>query len=67
MAQAKSNANIGFEEKLWKAADKLRGSMDSSEYKHVVLGLLFLKYVYQSSSPQFNRYLYIDFAYSFSL
>jgi type I restriction enzyme M protein len=33
-------ANIGFEETLWKAADKLRGSMDSGEYKHVVLGLI---------------------------
>lgn len=38
-------ASIGFEEKLWQAADKLRGSMDASEYKSVVLGLIFLKYV----------------------
>ena len=38
-------ASIGFEEKLWQAADKLRGSMDASEYKNVVLGLIFLKYV----------------------
>jgi len=36
---------LGFEATLWKAADKLRGSMDASEYKHVVLGLVFLKYV----------------------
>lgn len=36
---------LGFEATLWKAADKLRGSMDSSEYKHVVLGLIFLKYI----------------------
>jgi type I restriction enzyme M protein len=36
---------LGFEDILWKAADKLRGSMDASEYKHVVLGLVFLKYV----------------------
>ncbi|MFZ0226557.1 MAG: class I SAM-dependent DNA methyltransferase [Mycobacterium sp.] len=36
---------LGFEDVLWKAADKLRGSMDASEYKHVVLGLIFLKYV----------------------
>jgi type I restriction enzyme M protein len=36
---------LGFEDVLWKAADKLRGSMDSGEYKHVVLGLIFLKYV----------------------
>jgi len=37
--------NIGFEETLWKSADKLRGSMDAGEYKHVVLGLIFLKYI----------------------
>jgi len=40
-----ATANIGFEEQLWSMADKLRGSMDSGEYKNVVLGLLFLKYV----------------------
>lgn len=40
-----SGAVIGFEEKLWLAADKLRGSMDPGEYKHVVLGLVFLKYI----------------------
>ena len=40
-----STANLGFESKLWLAADKLRGTMDSGEYKHVVLGLLFLKYI----------------------
>ena len=40
-----STANIGFEGKLWLAADKLRGTMDAAEYKHVVLGLLFLKYI----------------------
>jgi type I restriction enzyme M protein len=42
---AENTGNIGFEETLWKAADKLRGSMDASEYKHVVLGLIFLKYI----------------------
>ena len=42
----KSNgANLGFEEKLWKAADKMRNNMDAAEYKHVVLGLIFLKYI----------------------
>jgi type I restriction enzyme M protein len=43
--QAQTGEPLGFEDTLWKAADKLRGSMDSSEYKHVVLGLVFLKYV----------------------
>ena len=44
--QAASNgANLGFEQKLWAAADKLRGHMDAAEYKHVVLGLVFLKYI----------------------
>jgi len=36
---------IGFEAQLWKAADALRNNMDAAEYKHVVLGLLFLKYI----------------------
>ena len=36
---------LGIESQLWAAADKLRGSMDASEYKHVALGLLFLKYI----------------------
>jgi len=43
---AKNNgANLGFEEKLWQSADKLRNNMDAAEYKHVVLGLIFLKYI----------------------
>ncbi len=40
-----NGANLGFEEKLWAAADKLRGHMDAGEYKRVVLGLIFLKYI----------------------
>ncbi len=36
---------LGFEAKLWETADKLRGHMDAAEYKHVVLGLVFLKYI----------------------
>lgn len=43
-----STANLGFEQKLWAAADKLRGHMDPSEYKHVALGLIFLKYISDS-------------------
>jgi type I restriction enzyme M protein len=44
-ASKKNGGDLGFEDKLWKAADELRGSMDAAEYKHVVLGLIFLKYV----------------------
>lgn len=44
--ESKSNgATLGFEAKMWEAADKLRSSMDAAEYKHIVLGLIFLKYV----------------------
>ena len=41
----KITANIGFEKKIWDAACVLRGNMDASEYKSVVLGLIFLKYI----------------------
>ena len=45
----KSNgANVGFEETLWSTADKMRNNMDPAEYKHVVLGLIFLKYISDS-------------------
>lgn len=40
--------DIHFEKELWAAADKLRGNVDSSDYKHIVLGLIFLKYVSDS-------------------
>lgn len=40
-----TSANVGYEAKLWLMADALRGSMDAAEYKHVVLGLIFLKYI----------------------
>ena len=40
-----NGANVGFEAQLWAAADKLRGVMDAAEYKHVALGLIFLKYI----------------------
>lgn len=39
------DANLGFEAELFKAADKLRGNMEPSDYKHVALGLIFLKYI----------------------
>ena len=44
-ANSSNGANLGFEASLWAAADKLRSDMDAAEYKHVVLCLIFLKYV----------------------
>jgi len=41
----KNTADIGFEKQIWNAACILRGNIDASEYKHVVLGLIFLKYI----------------------
>ncbi|MGG3891112.1 type I restriction-modification system subunit M [Metabacillus fastidiosus] len=53
-------AVIGFEEKLWAAADKLRNNMDSGEYKHVVLGLIFLKYVSDSFQEKWQELMDFD-------
>lgn len=53
-------AIIGFEEKLWSAADKLRNNMDSGEYKHVVLGLIFLKYVSDSFQEKWQELMDLD-------
>lgn len=49
-----STTNVGFEEQLWQAADKLRSNMDAAEYKHVVLGLIFLKYVSDSFKEKYE-------------
>jgi len=45
MAKNKNNAAEPIEKQLWKAADKLRKNIDAAEYKHVVLGLIFLRYI----------------------
>ncbi len=60
MVQKKQNNDnnkgvLGFEKKLWQAADKLRGNMDSAEYKHVVLGLIFLKYISDSFEEKYQE------------
>src|SRR2546425_5882593 len=44
-AKIADSATLGLEAKLWQAADALRNNMDAAEYKHVVLGLIFLKYI----------------------
>ncbi len=45
MAKKKETIEASLEKQLWKAADKLRKNIDAAEYKHVVLGLIFLKYI----------------------
>lgn len=52
---ATGTTGVGFEEKLWTAADKLRSNMDAAEYKHIVLGLIFLKYVSDSFAEKYNQ------------
>src|SRR5438876_7338658 len=47
-----NGANLGFKAELWKAADALRSNMDAAEYKHVVLGLIFLKYISDAFEEQ---------------
>jgi len=59
MPTEKITTNTGFEQQIWAAADVLRGNMDAAEYKHVVLGLIFLKYI----SDKFEeRYLELEAA-----
>lgn len=54
-SETKTNgANLGFENKLWEMADKMRGHMDSGEYKHVVLGLIFLKYISDAFQEKYD-------------
>lgn len=50
-----SSARLGFEETLWKAADEQRGHMDAADYKHVVLGLIFLKYISDAFEEIYNK------------
>ena len=53
----KITANIGFEKKIWDAACVLRGNMDASEYKSVVLGLIFLKYISDRFDEKYKELL----------
>ena len=50
-----TGAKLGFEATLWQAADALRGHMDASEYKHVVLGLIFLKYISDAFTEHYDK------------
>ena len=57
-----NNAKLGFEETLWQAADKLRGHLDAAEYKHVVLGLIFLKYISDAFGELYQQLETDDYA-----
>lgn len=52
-----NTGNLGFEKDIWNAADKLRGNVDASEYKHVILGLIFLKYISDSFEEKYDELL----------
>lgn len=60
MSKSKNVTEIGFEEQIWEAANELRGSMDAAEYKHVVLGLIFLKYLSDKFEERYNELLNED-------
>lgn len=51
----KNTADIGFEKEIWDAACVLRGNMDASEYKNVILGLIFLKYISDSFDEKYQE------------
>ena len=51
----KKDSDLNFETKLWQAADKMRNNMDAAEYKHVVLGLIFLKYISDTFSELYQK------------
>ena len=55
MSKNNNGANLGFENQMWAAADKLRGHMDASEYKHVVLGPIFLKYISDAFQAKYKQ------------
>ena len=60
MAKAKdkkNTADLGFESQLWEAADTLRGNLDAAEYKNVVLGLIFLKYLSDRFDERYQELL----------
>ena len=52
-----NDANLGFEAELFRAADKLRGNMEPSDYKHVALGLIFLKHISDSFEAKHTELL----------
>ena len=63
MAKKKDNTtSIGFEDAIWRAADKLRGNLNASEYEGVVLGLIFLKYISDKFEAKFQELSHDEYA-----
>ncbi|HWI55220.1 MAG TPA: type I restriction-modification system subunit M N-terminal domain-containing protein, partial [Desulfobacteria bacterium] len=60
ISNGNNTANIGFEQQIWAVADILRGNMDAAEYKHVVLGLIFLKYISDKFEERYQELLADD-------
>ncbi|MGF3183375.1 N-6 DNA methylase [Facklamia sp. P12934] len=57
MADKINTADLGFEKEIFKAADKLRGNIDAAEYKNIVLGLIFLKYISDAFEERYQELL----------
>ena len=55
MTKTSADSPTNYEADLWQMADALRGSMDAAEYKHVVLGLIFLKYISDAFEEMYTR------------
>ena len=62
MSADKNTAAIGFEQKIWEAADTLRGNLNAAEYEGVVLGLIFLKYISDKFESKYQELLADDYA-----
>lgn len=62
MSTDKNTASLGFEQKIWEAADTLRGNLNAAEYEGVVLGLIFLKYISDKFEAKYQELLEDEYA-----
>ncbi len=67
MAKKENTTSIGFEDAIWRAADKLRGNLNASEYEGVVLGLIFLKYISDEFDAKFGKEFGVKFGVKFGV
>ena len=59
VAQERGSAQLSFAPRLWSAADRLRGHLDAAEYKHIVLGLIFLRFLSTSDNVPFQQMAFV--------